>query len=219
MDLKRGDHHSRPLQRAWGKYGPENFVFEIIESISDRGLLISREQAAFDALRPEYNACKVAGSTVGVVCSDETRAKLSRAHKGRSFSEETRKRISQAQKSRYADGSLGAATSARQLGRKLSEETKKKLSEKARGAVKPCWTEERRVKTIAALKKVKGTPEARAASAERTRSRARFNSEQVADMRLRYASGETQSSIAQHYGIIQPTVWAIVNRKSYAHFS
>lgn len=31
--LKNNKHHSNHLQKAWNKYGKENFVFEIIEKM------------------------------------------------------------------------------------------------------------------------------------------------------------------------------------------
>ena len=52
-DLKNGSHHNPILQRAWLKYGENNFTFEIVEECTSDNLLII-EQKYLD-LRPKYN--------------------------------------------------------------------------------------------------------------------------------------------------------------------
>jgi predicted GIY-YIG superfamily endonuclease len=42
--LRKGQHHSYHLQKAWEKYGEENFKFEIVEVVTDESLLITLEQ-------------------------------------------------------------------------------------------------------------------------------------------------------------------------------
>lgn len=67
-------HHSQALQRAWNKYGKENFDFLILE-YCEPDKLIEREQYYIDTLLPEYNICKVAGNCLGVKNSAETKSK------------------------------------------------------------------------------------------------------------------------------------------------
>lgn len=52
-ELKRGSHHNLILQRAWNKYGEENFKFILVEEcgVSD---LLQTEQKYLD-LKPKYN--------------------------------------------------------------------------------------------------------------------------------------------------------------------
>jgi group I intron endonuclease len=71
-DLRNGNHHCKPLQRAYDKYGKDSFVFIIIEQIDKPDLLIHREQFWIDTLKPKYNTCKKAGSALGVKQSKET---------------------------------------------------------------------------------------------------------------------------------------------------
>lgn len=78
--LRRERHHCQALQRAWLKYGEAAFAFRIIEQCSP-GDLLAREQAALDVLRPEYNVCPVAGSSLGVRHSAAARANMSVAQK------------------------------------------------------------------------------------------------------------------------------------------
>lgn len=56
-----GRHHSIIFQRAWNKYGPEKFDFEILEEC-EVGDLLAREQHYLDLERPKYNISKVAGA-------------------------------------------------------------------------------------------------------------------------------------------------------------
>ena len=49
-DLKLNRHHSRHLQHAWNKYGPEAFGFEILEHVDEPSRLIEREQHYIDTL-------------------------------------------------------------------------------------------------------------------------------------------------------------------------
>lgn len=77
------------LQRAWNKYGGSAFTFEILEAVPDASMLIEREQAHIDALRAAsfgLNCRPRAASNMGLKMgppSTETRAKISRAHKGK----------------------------------------------------------------------------------------------------------------------------------------
>jgi len=116
--LKRGNHINRHLQYAWNLYGEESFIFSIL-LICDRNNLVMYEQAAIDALNPEYNVAKNAGSpNLGVVESDEQKAKISQSLKNYEFTEEHKKNLS-----RSAIGNTHL------LGYKHSEEAKKKMSE------------------------------------------------------------------------------------------
>jgi group I intron endonuclease len=52
-ELNKRKHINIILQRAWDKYGSDNFIFELVESC-DESLLIEIEQKYLD-LKPEYN--------------------------------------------------------------------------------------------------------------------------------------------------------------------
>lgn len=43
-DLNKGVHYNKHLQRAWNKYGEENFIFEIIEKCKNNDLAYQRER-------------------------------------------------------------------------------------------------------------------------------------------------------------------------------
>lgn len=79
--LRRGDHASLVLQRAYDKHGVDALVFRLLLLCDPRDLLMY-EQRAIDVFRPEYNICKVAGSRLGAKYTDEARARLSETRRG-----------------------------------------------------------------------------------------------------------------------------------------
>lgn len=80
--LRNNNHPNLHIQRAWNKYGEENFKFEILELCS-KDKCIYLEQKYMDLLKPQYNIRKVAHSNVGIKFSDITKKKMSEAHLGR----------------------------------------------------------------------------------------------------------------------------------------
>jgi group I intron endonuclease len=146
--LKRNIIYANPhLQRAWNKYGEENFEFEVIEEVLDKSKLIEREQHYLDTLKPGYNICPIAGSRLGCkgYCSEETKKKISEAAKqnhpfrGKHHSEETKRLLSSKAKGRIRTEehrkNLSLSLTRRfenkknhpMHGRKMSEETKQKI--------------------------------------------------------------------------------------------
>lgn len=103
------------IKLAIKKHGVENFKKEILysriqyrETADDmERFAIAKERAIGKA---EYNIAN-GGNGTGTI-SDETKQKISEAHKGKHHSEEHKRKISESEK-----------------GRKLSEETRKKISE------------------------------------------------------------------------------------------
>lgn len=93
--LKDNNHHCEHLQRAWNKYGEENFKFEIIEKCSTN-LLAEREHYWAIKLNTHnrdfgYNE-KPTSEDGRVNHSEETKKKISDAHIGRKKSNESVKK-------------------------------------------------------------------------------------------------------------------------------
>lgn len=123
--LRKGKHFNDYLQNAWNKHSEQNFLFEIVESIKNKNILVQREQYYLDILCPEYNICKRAESTYGasfykseefkskisVTCRDGRRKGENNPMYGKHCSKETKEKIR---------NSL--------IGRKHTEETKNKMS-------------------------------------------------------------------------------------------
>lgn len=85
-DLKRGVHHSPKLQKAWAALGAPAFAFVVLETIDSPDIMIEREQYWIDRLsaaRDGFNVAPFAGgSSLGIVRSQEVRARVSAAHIG-----------------------------------------------------------------------------------------------------------------------------------------
>lgn len=71
--LRRNNHHSLKLQRAWNKYGESNFIFRKLESCTLEELLIL-EQKYIDSYKFKelYNIKPKAGSNIGFKHSSKT---------------------------------------------------------------------------------------------------------------------------------------------------
>ena len=141
-DLFRDGHENTHLQRAYNKYGEENFKYFILEEIEDidspfllKSILEEREQHYINLYDWDnlYNMCPVSGSPLGIKRSLEFCKNMSERMKGenhpmygirgkdchnygKQHSEETKKKISEANK-----------------GKTRSEETKKKIGEAKKG--------------------------------------------------------------------------------------
>jgi len=97
--LRCEQHRNKHLQRAFNKYGELVFTFSILEQIKDSKQLIPHEQYYLDTLNPEYNIAPMAGSSLGVQHTEETRRKQigERNHfYGKHHSAETRAKMSTA---------------------------------------------------------------------------------------------------------------------------
>lgn len=86
--LNRGTHVNKYLQSSWDKYGKEVFVFEILEVVDKINCVIEREQYYLDFYKTYnqnigYNICKIAGSSLGLKHSEETKSKISFKIKGK----------------------------------------------------------------------------------------------------------------------------------------
>lgn len=98
-DLRRNKHSNQRLQNSWNKYGEDSFKFYILVKCP-KEYNIKLEQWFIDSTNPEYNICRVAGSSLGLIRSEETRKKISIAGKGRVpfFTQEHKDNISRAKK-------------------------------------------------------------------------------------------------------------------------
>lgn len=101
--LIRGDHGNGKLQNHFNKYGINDMWFDIIEFVHKEKKetieeykirLLSREQHYIDTLKPEFNICPIAGSSLGICRSKETREKIGKAHLGIHHSKEANEKMS-----------------------------------------------------------------------------------------------------------------------------
>ncbi len=143
--LEKGNHHSILLQRAWNKYGENNFIFFVI--VRTNSWLLAKEQLWMDRLTSYnvdcgYNIYSVAGSPANTKASEETKRKIALASTGRVMSPEALANMSKAQLNRSPE--WRANHSAAMKKRVFSETHRARLTE-ANFKRKPV-TEETRLK-------------------------------------------------------------------------
>lgn len=137
--LLQGGHVNKHLQNAWLKHGANSFEFSIIQAAMPSELL-DCEQFWIDLLRPEYNICRTAGSTLGHKHSKEARLRMSQAPK----TAKARANMSLAAKARVFGNEYAAiapmlranAGNKYRLGIQHSKETKIKMSASSIGRQK-----------------------------------------------------------------------------------
>lgn len=111
------------FHNAIRKYGIENFKLETLESNISNDIAGEREQyyiKAYDSYylsRKGYNMTEGGNGTVGYIFTDEDKAKISEANKGRKFSEERNQRIREIMTGREYKPEWKAALSQSRLGR------------------------------------------------------------------------------------------------------
>lgn len=167
--LRRGVHHSIRLQRAWRKYGPDPWMFVILEEVGADFLFVA-EQRWIDE-RAEYNASAVArGRGRGyanqhIGPSPEVRLRISEALKARYARGEWRSYGPQSEAQRRANG-LRKRGNTNRLGKRHTDETKAKIRAALHG--RPL-SEETKAKMSATRK---GRPQSPEHVAARTAARA-----------------------------------------------
>lgn len=112
-------YNDQPINRIL-QNNPERYEYHVIcEGEYDEDSLNNFEIEYIALFNPKFNFTIGGDGRKGSKLTDETKAKISKAHKGKTVSKETRKKISKAHK-----GKIGV-----NKGKKLSQETKKKISE------------------------------------------------------------------------------------------
>lgn len=136
--LLKGKHENKYLQRAWDKYGKDEFSYAILE-YCDIGSLVEREQYYLDSYQTTnrnmgFNIFPFARSPRGYKQSEESKKKTGDAHRGMKHTEEAKRKMSESktglkmnltpeERERRRTHMLGKQWS---LGIKISEEARQK---------------------------------------------------------------------------------------------
>lgn len=239
QSLNRGDHHSRALQRAWDRYSPRAFQFNKLLVCAKEDLILY-EQTLMDALDPEYNCAPKAGSQLGFKHPPESRAKMSASRrkdfspmKGKTHSDAVKAKISESRKGKGGGPRTPerlAKISAALKGRTVSPEMRARISATLKGHKQSAEQIEKRMQKIRGRKMPPGFAEK--ASARMTgvklseehsmnigRSKAKLTDEQVREIRLRRAAGESRKSLAEEFQVDAASITNLVARTSYAWVS
>jgi group I intron endonuclease len=81
--LKNNKHENQHLQNHYNKY-KDDLVYSVLEFINvdeldteqTKLLILEREQYYLDTMNPEFNICKIAGSPLGTIRSEESNLKV-----------------------------------------------------------------------------------------------------------------------------------------------
>lgn len=133
-ELKRNVDSSKLLQKAWNKYGEENFKIYVIELIQVEEL-DDMEIYYITYLRSHYSEngynISYGGDSVmrGLKHSEETKKKMSEIRIGTKQTDDTKRKISDSWKTRIVSEETKIKISISRMGSVVSIETKKKISE------------------------------------------------------------------------------------------
>jgi group I intron endonuclease len=199
-DLDNSSHHSRYLQRAWNKYGGNNFEFEVL-LICEVEYLIDYEQLYLDTYPCEYNIAMVAGSCLGVRATPETIKKLRESHlgqepwnRGKKASKEARRKMSKAHEGRKPEDYYW-------YGKKRRRSTVEKIASKKRGVP---LSEEHKEKISKSLTGIIRSEDTRRRISEA--KRIKFTNKQIEEMRKLRKGGLSYKSIAKAFEVSRPTI-------------
>lgn len=188
-DLRNNRHYNEHLQRAFNKYGEENFKFEIIEIIEDKNILEEKEKYYIDSFftYDENNGYNV--SIPGRIqkykgMSEETKEKLRQANIGKKLSEEHKQKIGNANR-----------------GRKRSKEYCDMMSEMFKGKKRPPEV----------VEKMKGN------NAGSKNGNAKLTEEDVLEIRKLLLKGEKKIKIAKMYNVTDTLIGRIAKNKTWKH--
>lgn len=84
--LKRNKHENSYLQNAYNKYSEWNFEYTILEIVSNKAILLDREQYWLDKTKcyiNGYNIMMKAENMLGFCHSNESKIKMSKSRKGK----------------------------------------------------------------------------------------------------------------------------------------
>ena len=125
------------IYNALKKYGPENFLFEVIDTSSQNQKLLDDLEimyiAKLDSIKNGYN-CEPGGFGRGKLISNETKHKMSLSHSGKN-NYNFGKKMSNEQKLKLSIAHTGKKGP--NLGKSMNEQTKLKISQKLQGCNHP----------------------------------------------------------------------------------
>ncbi|UXR28929.1 G-I-Y Y-I-G endonuclease [Bacillus phage Nachito] len=136
--LRRDKHPNEHLQRAWSKYGEDNFEVILLEEVNEDNRW-DREQHYIDLYDSQnmkfgYNKAKAEPKAP---LSEETKRKLSEINKGKKLTEEHKRKLSEAGKGRVFSEESKKKISESHKGKKFSKESREKMSKSKKKVMTP----------------------------------------------------------------------------------
>lgn len=130
--LRDGKHFNIKLQRAWNRQGEWVFQFIVLERCP-RDMMREREQWYIDNYHPEYNiATSVYAPSQGVIHTEDTKRKISAAHRGRKHTLQARENMARGQRGKKRSPESIAKGAAANTGKVRSPEVRSAIAERNR---------------------------------------------------------------------------------------
>lgn len=145
--LNKNTHCNDYFQKAFNKYGKNNFICYILDELIDNETIVQAEQSWIDSFRINdielYNILKFSRSSSGYKHTKESKKKISAVHKGKKLSEKQKNILR-----------LTNLNNKYNLNRILSEETKQKMSLSHKGYVPSEEHRKQLIKNIDSSRKI-----------------------------------------------------------------
>ena len=210
--LRSGTHENSNLREAASKYGAGKFIAVLLERVDDPDVRIQREQWYIDHTNKWSLNISQNAKGGGGFWSIDRRESHSRRLRGRKHSAEAKAKISRSHVGLRPSDETREKLSAWQRGRRLTDEHKKKISEKSLGRR---LTPEQRVRqiengrlaTVLRIGKMRGT----------RNPAAKLDDDRIVEMKRLRATGFTQQSLADRFGVAQAHVSKILRNKVWSH--
>ena len=217
----RGGYHKNPfLQKAWDKYGESNFLFEVVEEVTDYSLLYDVEQSYIDKYNAHnkqvgFNLVPTAGSNLGMKHTEEAKRKMSAFHTGKKRpgikmpprSKEAIRKTAEWHRGRKRSPETCANISKALTGKKASLETRIKMSKTRQGNKNGLKDGNTLVPKEIKNKKL----------SEIRYKKSPLTEDDVREIKRRLANGEPGTVIAEDYGVVKSTINSIKLGKTWTH--
>jgi group I intron endonuclease len=221
-DLFKNKHDNFHLQFSWNKYGEDNFIFEIVEEVLDKTLLLEREQYYLDFYKSYekeigYNILKIAGNSLGFKHTEETKQKLSELNKGKKsiwygkkHTEETKRKISESNMGKHISSEKERLRLSKlHKGKKLSQEQKDRMSESHKGEKNHFYGKRHSQETKEKISKnhcdVGGD----------NNPKSKLTWQQVREIRKKYNNNYKLIQLAKEYGVTSMNIKYIIQYKTW----
>lgn len=196
-ELRHNKHHSKKLQRAYNKYGEDNFEFCVLLEVNKmEGLELKEKEfiKKYDTYKNGYNCSEGGEKLPNYVIPETTRQAVIERNKrtkpmlGKHLSKETKEKISKANKGKNNG----------MYGKKLTLEQKRKISLKSKESWKNNYNE-RYTKIANMNKSEKRRKEVSIQMSGENNFKSKLKEKDVIEIRKRYNNGEKPRFILKDY--------------------
>lgn len=215
--LNNHNHGNEHLQKAWNKYGEDNFEFGIIEIFNGNDdELRDVEQIWMDYFSSYdkdigYNISTFAEGSGGYIVSEQTREKIRNFHMGRKASEETKQKLSSQRKGKF-NGFFGKHHTEESKQKMRNAKLGSKISESQREALN-----RGREIMLEMLKAPEYRKKLSISKQGENASTAKLKESDVIEILKYLKEGYSEIELSERYGVSMSSISRIKNRKRWGY--